>query len=162
MAPSDLTEDERSIPFEVSDTSTIENGLGIKRRKLRKGTSSCWACKKRKVKCVFSKLSDTLCISCRQRGSECVTQEFPEVSLDATRQQMGDRIVRVEALLDQLVKSSTTTSESFPASSISNLTVNPQSTPPTVSGDSESTLCQSQSDCSPVSLLSSFNPSVVR
>jgi hypothetical protein len=45
-----------------------------KRRKLRKGTHSCWACKRRKERCVSS---DTgVCESCRRRGSKCVSQEF--------------------------------------------------------------------------------------
>ena len=52
-----------------------------KRRKIRKGTKSCWGCKKRKMKCVYANPSspadaDAICIGCQQRGSKCVSQEF--------------------------------------------------------------------------------------
>ena len=49
-----------------------------KRQKLRKGTHSCWECKRRKMKCVFDPLSNTICKPCEIRGSKCVSQEFPE------------------------------------------------------------------------------------
>jgi len=80
---------------------------GAKRRKVRKGTRSCWECKRRKVRCNFVSEHDAVCIGCRQRGTKCVSQEFPEeASAPADRsRQMGDRIVRVEALVEQLVKS---------------------------------------------------------
>lgn len=76
-----------------------------KRRKVRKGTRSCWECKRRKVRCNFTTEDDTVCISCRQRGAKCVSQEFPEVSAPADRGRQMDRIVRVEALLEKLAKS---------------------------------------------------------
>lgn len=49
-----------------------------KRQKLRKGTHSCWACKRRKMKCVFDPFDNTICKPCQIRGSKCVSQEFPE------------------------------------------------------------------------------------
>lgn len=60
-----------------------------KRRRVRKGTHSCWECKRRKMKCIFDPLTNatTTCNGCRRRGSQCVSQEFPEVvsfSLDNT------------------------------------------------------------------------------
>ncbi|MCJ1366087.1 hypothetical protein MMC16_005212 [Acarospora aff. strigata] len=63
-----------------------------KRRRLRKGTHSCWECKRRKIRCIFDPLTETTtCNGCRRRGSQCVSQEFPEeVSLDG--------VVRVETL----------------------------------------------------------------
>lgn len=51
-----------------------------KRRKVRKGTHSCWNCKKRKVKCIFSHPEDSICITCRRRGTKCVSQEVFEGS----------------------------------------------------------------------------------
>ena len=48
------------------------------RRKVRKGTFSCWECKRRKMKCIFDSTSNTLCSPCRRRGSECISQEYPE------------------------------------------------------------------------------------
>ncbi|KAM3070354.1 hypothetical protein ACMFMG_010185 [Clarireedia jacksonii] len=52
-----------------------------KRRKLRKGTHSCWECKRRKMKCIYdSPVNATICSGCRRRGSKCLSQEFPEES----------------------------------------------------------------------------------
>jgi len=76
-----------------------------KRRKLRKGTRSCWDCKRRKVKCTFKSTTDTVCISCRRRGVACVSQEHPEEESYAedNRGQLFDRVVRVETLLEDLI-----------------------------------------------------------
>ncbi|CAI7588113.1 unnamed protein product [Penicillium glandicola] len=50
-----------------------------KRRKVRKGTHSCWECRRRKVKCTFSSLDHTICITCHRRGTKCINQvETPE------------------------------------------------------------------------------------
>ncbi|KAI1329810.1 hypothetical protein F5Y16DRAFT_409027 [Xylariaceae sp. FL0255] len=76
------------------------------RKKVRKGTRSCWECRRRKMKCIFDSPSDDTCTRCTRRGAKCVGQEHPEVvssPLDRSLQ-MGDRIVRVEALIDQLLK----------------------------------------------------------
>ena len=52
-----------------------------KRRRLRKGTHSCWECKRRKMKCIFDPLNNatSICNGCRRRGSHCVSQDFPDV-----------------------------------------------------------------------------------
>jgi hypothetical protein len=80
--------------------------LEAKRRKIRKGTRSCWECKRRKVRCEFDNAAeDALCFGCQRRGTTCVSQEFPEEEQSGGRaRQMGDRIVRVEALVEQLVR----------------------------------------------------------
>ncbi|KAK0727822.1 hypothetical protein B0T26DRAFT_639666 [Lasiosphaeria miniovina] len=77
-----------------------------KRRKIRKGTRSCWECKRRKIRCTFASPTDPVCIGCHRRGAHCVSQEFPEEasSLTDRGRHMGDRIVRVEALIEKLVK----------------------------------------------------------
>lgn len=77
-----------------------------KRRKIRKGTHSCWECKQRKMKCTFSLPTDDICIRCRRRGIKCVSQEYPEEITTALDQnlQMGDRIARVERLVEKLLK----------------------------------------------------------
>ncbi|KAL2820185.1 hypothetical protein BDW59DRAFT_151021 [Aspergillus cavernicola] len=50
-----------------------------KRRKVRKGTHSCWECKRRKMKCRFDpRIVSASCNGCRRRGSPCISQEFPE------------------------------------------------------------------------------------
>lgn len=80
-------------------------GSQPKRRKVRKGTRSCWECRRRKLKCIFGSPADTACISCKRRGAKCVDQQFPEhISTPLDRSlQMGDRVVRVEALVEQLL-----------------------------------------------------------
>ncbi|KAI0099746.1 hypothetical protein GGR51DRAFT_576176 [Nemania sp. FL0031] len=78
------------------------------KRKIRKGTSSCWECKRRKVRCVFRVTSDAVCIGCRRRGSSCVSQEFSDQELPENRvSHQGDRIANLEAVVQDLVKSVT-------------------------------------------------------
>lgn len=83
-----------------------DSGPETKKRRVRKGTRSCWECRRRKMKCIFRSPADSICISCQRRGAECVGQQFPEVvstSLDRSLQ-MGDRVVRVEALVEKLLQ----------------------------------------------------------
>lgn len=84
----------------------IDGGPQTKRRKVRKGTRSCWECRRRKMKCIYGSPADTICISCKRRGAKCVDQQFPEhISTPLDRSlQMGDRVVRVEAMVEQLFK----------------------------------------------------------
>ncbi|KAL6910270.1 hypothetical protein GGI43DRAFT_5711 [Trichoderma evansii] len=93
----------------------IDGGPQSKRRKVRKGTRSCWECRRRKMKCIFGSPEDTICISCKRRGAKCVDQQFPEqISTPLDRSlQMGDRVVRVEALVEQLLKKIPNNSDSF-------------------------------------------------
>lgn len=76
-----------------------------KRRRLRKGTRSCWECKRRKVRCTFASESDAICITCCRRGSRCVGQELPEELGPKPKADGAERLMRVEALLDRLVNS---------------------------------------------------------
>jgi hypothetical protein len=72
-----------------------------KRRKVRKGTHSCWECKRRKVKCIFSSQDESICITCRRRGTTCISQEIfggSDVAEDSTG---GARVV--ELVLNQPV-----------------------------------------------------------
>ncbi|KAJ5836532.1 hypothetical protein N7447_002558 [Penicillium robsamsonii] len=45
-----------------------------KRRKVRKGTHSCWECRRRKVKCTFLPPDNAICITCHRRGTTCINQ----------------------------------------------------------------------------------------
>ncbi|KAI0547952.1 hypothetical protein F4679DRAFT_340743 [Xylaria curta] len=76
------------------------------RRKIRKGTKSCWECKHRKIKCNFRLPTDETCVRCARRGVQCVGQEHPEVMTTPLGRslQMSDRVVRVESLVDQLMR----------------------------------------------------------
>lgn len=49
-----------------------------KRRKLRKGTHSCWACKRRKERCVPCADGSGICLGCRKRSTPCLAQDQPE------------------------------------------------------------------------------------
>ncbi|KAL6401672.1 hypothetical protein AUP68_15550 [Ilyonectria robusta] len=90
-----------------------------KRRRVRRGTSSCWECRHRKVRCTFVENS-TVCISCTRRGSECVSQEF-QINPAGTRGQsdvayhkVAQSLLHVEGLinglLDQVSRSSSSSS----------------------------------------------------
>jgi Fungal Zn(2)-Cys(6) binuclear cluster domain len=87
----------------------MESESAAKRRKLRRGTRSCWECKRRKLRCLFehdSPTETTSCLNCRRRGTKCVSQEFPEeisAPLDKVHQ-MRDRVVRITDQLEQLIK----------------------------------------------------------
>ncbi|KAH8681689.1 hypothetical protein BX600DRAFT_447136 [Xylariales sp. PMI_506] len=116
-----------------------------KRRALRKGTRSCWDCKRRKVKCTFESAIDVACIACRRRGAACVSQDVPEEEsvVEDSSIQVLQRITRVETLLEELVEnvgSSTrgdvaSTASGFSAKlakSMSTITNNTQPTPSTL------------------------------
>ncbi|KAI0105444.1 hypothetical protein GGR51DRAFT_188662 [Nemania sp. FL0031] len=78
---------------------------GVKRRKLRKGTRSCWECKRRKNKCTWSS-SEGKCDGCRHRDTRCIGQEFPEERVRHERRKIDksddERIQRLEALVEEL------------------------------------------------------------
>ncbi|RWA10800.1 hypothetical protein EKO27_g4310 [Xylaria grammica] len=78
-----------------------------KRRKIRKGTRSCWECKRRKNKCTYSTAGgEGRCDDCRSRGTRCIGQEFPEEQV--TRERRGtnksdeNRLQRLETLVEEL------------------------------------------------------------
>ena len=73
-----------------------------KRRKLRKGTRSCWECKRRKIRCVSAASAHGVaCLGCQRRNVPCVGQEMPEDLAPATigTRHLSERISRVERLL---------------------------------------------------------------
>ncbi|KAF9871390.1 hypothetical protein CkaCkLH20_11037 [Colletotrichum karsti] len=77
-----------------------------KRRKLRKGTQSCWECKRRKARCTFSIDTPDTCDGCKRRGSDCVSQETTDEPPPpaGSNKHIVDRLGHVEALVGQLVK----------------------------------------------------------
>lgn len=66
--------------------------------KVRKGTHSCWECRRRKVKCVFASPTDGKCITCHRRDSTCTSQ-----STDSPINTPQDRR-HTEGLHDQVVR----------------------------------------------------------
>ncbi|KIW20705.1 hypothetical protein PV08_01282 [Exophiala spinifera] len=73
-----------------------------KRKRLRKGTHSCWECKRRKVRCTFASSTDSTCITCQRRGTRCIGQDVPEEECPVD--DGAGSMERVEALLNKLVK----------------------------------------------------------
>ena len=67
---------------------TQDDGHEAKRRKVRKGTQSCWECKRRKVRCIFAS-PDTICNNCQRRKTTCISQELPDISVSSL---VGDHI----------------------------------------------------------------------
>ncbi|CAP73234.1 uncharacterized protein PODANS_2_6360 [Podospora anserina S mat+] len=90
----------------MPQTIYTQKALKLQARRIRKGTHSCWECKRRKIRCTFAAPGDAICIGCHRRDTDCRSQDLPEelsTPADRTRQ-MGDRIIRVETLIEQLVK----------------------------------------------------------
>ncbi|KAK0669851.1 hypothetical protein QBC41DRAFT_372984 [Cercophora samala] len=80
------------------------SGSDVRRRKVRKGTHSCWECRRRKIRCQFGKQDDSVCLPCQARGSVCRSQEF----VDAQPPQLPDRrlaqrLARLEDLVAKVV-----------------------------------------------------------
>ncbi|KAF2502205.1 hypothetical protein BU16DRAFT_554278 [Lophium mytilinum] len=77
---------------------------GHKRRKLRKGTHSCWECKRRKIRCIFASPDDETCANCRRRGTACAGQELPQTLPPAQEhhRSIGEGILKVQTLLSDL------------------------------------------------------------
>ena len=92
------TECSTTPPAGLSGVSTA------KHRRVRRGTSSCWECKRRKVRCDFEPSLRTVCVGCRRRGSRCVPQNVL-LEHDPTSS-VEDRIGHVESLVDRLLTQS--------------------------------------------------------
>ncbi|RGP73560.1 transcription factor [Fusarium longipes] len=83
-----------------------ESAPAPKRRKLRKGTQSCWECKRRKAKCIYSDHLG-ICDSCKRRGTDCVSQDVDEnPPPQGSNKHIVDRLGEVEALVQHLLKAS--------------------------------------------------------
>ncbi|KAJ6013550.1 hypothetical protein N7540_008141 [Penicillium herquei] len=70
-------------------------------RKIRKGTTSCWQCKRRKKRCEFG--LESTCFNCQRFGLTCTSQAFEESDTN-TSQILSQRIDQVEALVNHLLR----------------------------------------------------------
>ncbi|RAH55228.1 hypothetical protein BO85DRAFT_498973, partial [Aspergillus piperis CBS 112811] len=77
----------------VTETNMEEHSQA-KRRKVRKGTRSCWECKRRKVRCIFSSYSNANCDNCSRRGSKCISQELPDSPMPTSKDLVDARLDR--------------------------------------------------------------------
>lgn len=79
----------------------------VKRRKIRKGTKSCWECRKRKIKCRFDGPEDAVCVGCKQRETACRSQEFDDNNGDEPGQKpeppLAKRLDRLEQMMERIV-----------------------------------------------------------
>ncbi|TDZ13952.1 Dehydrocurvularin biosynthesis regulator [Colletotrichum spinosum] len=79
-----------------------------KKRKVRKGTKSCWECKRRKIRCEFSSQSDDVCVGCQRRGTSCLTQEYDDANNDPQtldkHKDMEEKLRRAEGLIDRMME----------------------------------------------------------
>lgn len=83
-----------------SSTGSDEVSRALKRRRVRRGTQSCWECKRRKVRCTFVASSESACDGCKSRQVKCIGQQFYEEDAEAAEldsptgclDQMGTRV----------------------------------------------------------------------
>lgn len=140
------------LDADIEDVS----GSSAKRRKTRKGTRSCWACKRRKEKCVFNQdmpAHDAVCLGCQRRGTRCVSQDLPDdlTSPPNGARQMADRLVRVENLVQTLLHQMG--DDDVPTTSALRNGGNAILTPaPTETGHPSSTTIQSTPTTTPIGL----------
>ncbi|KAF7591407.1 hypothetical protein BBP40_001568 [Aspergillus hancockii] len=80
-----------------------EDRPAAKRRKVRKGTQSCWECKRRKVRCIFAFPASIVCDNCSRRGTPCISQEHPDRPVrPIDSNQVEARLRRVEEFIELL------------------------------------------------------------
>ncbi|KAI0144741.1 hypothetical protein BJ166DRAFT_77211 [Pestalotiopsis sp. NC0098] len=87
------------------DASPLAPARPQSRRKIRRGTISCWECKRRKIRCAFASPVDTICTGCQRRGTKCISQDLPdhpEPPHSESLREMGSRMSRMEALIERL------------------------------------------------------------
>lgn len=77
----------------------------VSQRKVRKGTRSCWECKRRKTRCIFPASGETTCICCQRRRVPCIGQEIPESLALAGKghRGLGDRVAKIEDAMKDLL-----------------------------------------------------------
>jgi hypothetical protein len=70
------------------------------RKRMRRGTRSCYECRKRKIRCIWANDS-TICEICAAKDRRCIEQQ-PELIRDAaldTKESLRKRVARLEAIL---------------------------------------------------------------
>ncbi|KAM0178045.1 hypothetical protein ACHAPC_008617 [Botrytis cinerea] len=77
---------------------------------MRKGTHSCYECRKRKVRCIFTKES-TICGNCELKGRRCTEQrrELIQAGNVDTRESLREKIKRLEAVIEDYRRKSSST-----------------------------------------------------
>ncbi|RFU81139.1 c6 zinc finger domain [Trichoderma arundinaceum] len=87
--------------------TSSSNSTKVERRKLRRGTTSCWECKRRKTRCHFEQENQSTCVSCKRRGCKCVLQHIDERHLEpetgVRNRDIREQVDHLETLVDRLV-----------------------------------------------------------
>ncbi|EFQ34097.1 hypothetical protein CGRA01v4_12159 [Colletotrichum graminicola] len=74
-----------------------------KKRKVRKGTRSCWQCRKRKIRCEFASNDEETCNGCQARSTICISQEFADEEPSGPPERgLVQRLGRLEELMLKL------------------------------------------------------------
>lgn len=84
--------------FDINCTGTSPP---LKRRKVRRGTQSCWECKRRKTRCTFATPHESVCDGCRSRRVKCISQNFDDRAVESDDKTVGQR--RTETAAGRLV-----------------------------------------------------------
>ncbi|GAP84644.1 putative C6 zinc finger domain-containing protein [Rosellinia necatrix] len=92
---------ERRLPVRIPDGAPPREA---KRRKVRKGTRSCWECRRRKIRCIYASEDALICANCESRGANCVSQEFADEQASTPDRRVTQRLGRVEEMLEKLVE----------------------------------------------------------
>lgn len=71
-----MQENDKQMAEAISGLDTAAKSPPLKRRKIRKGTQSCWECKRRKIRCTFASPNESVCDGCRSRKVNCISQHF--------------------------------------------------------------------------------------
>ncbi|KAF4870787.1 Dehydrocurvularin biosynthesis regulator [Colletotrichum siamense] len=101
------------MPDNRLEDNPSEDGPRPKKRKIRKGTTSCWECKKRKIRCQFASASHEICEGCERRGTACLTQEYDNEIIDqrtsgtSKHKETEERLKRAEELLERMMEAAT-------------------------------------------------------
>lgn len=91
-------------PIRTSHDTPGVSSAGI-RKKMRKGTHSCFECRRRKIRCVFSPDNSTTCTECFARGSRCVDQEHVDADVIVDhRKNLRERVAKLESLVESLLE----------------------------------------------------------
>lgn len=93
-------------PPQAPAVPTSPSGSAPKKRKVRKGTQSCWECKRRKIRCTLASSADAVCDGCKSRQTKCIGQEYQDDPAPAASHK-ADRLGRMESIIEDLVKQKT-------------------------------------------------------
>lgn len=72
----------------------------LNRRKVRKGTKSCWECKRRKIRCTYVTPSASICDGCKSRRVDCIGQEFTRARVPANSKHIETSVGRPARQVD--------------------------------------------------------------